>query len=204
MIMQYDDDGYPQGLSMDKLGAVVALIKQARDEAYERHDPDWADDNQVLGMRAYKRSRLLLSEAAIDGTIEGLSIHDPNGRLTLVVDGVPLRYWRNWDYEDSPEERRMEFSPLALQMSLFDSLSDVDRWAINYHTDADGRFMEAALVGYDSISCCVVRFKRIPLVEPRTARPTLLTENLPEPESVDTSSKRVRLKVVGNEQKKNE
>lgn len=202
--MKLDEDGFPEELAISKLSAIVGLIKQAREEAYDRQDQDWGDDSQVLGMRAYKRAVFLLQGASSNGQIENLKVCEPQGRLTLVVDEVALRFWRNGDYDDVPEERRLVFSQFALQMSLFDPVDQVDRWAIIYHTDADGLLLEAALAGYCSVSGSVIRHKNIPIEDSYSLTLAAVLDQLPEEESVDKAKISARPKVVDAKKIKNE
>jgi hypothetical protein len=202
--MKLDEEGFPEGLFLSKLSSIVEIIKQAREEALERQDQEWADDQQVLGMRAYKRSVYLLQEASLSGRIENLKVCEPQGRLTLIIDDVPLRFWRNGDYDDTPEERRLVFSQVALQMSLFDPVDLVDRWAIIYHTSADGLLLEAALIGYCSVTSSVVRRKDIPVVDSYSPTLASVLDQLPKEESVDRTKVRVRPKVVDTKYIKDE
>merc|ERR1711879_107873 len=157
------------------------------------------DDFQVLGIRAYKRQIKLFQNCKKDGLIDDLEVFDPKSRATLVVDGVPLRFWRKDDPDALVEERRMIFSKHAFQMSLFEPVDIVDRWAINYSVDSDGLMLAAELVGYCSTTNEAILSMPIPLVKEKTASLVGLTTELPKPESVQKSQQRVKPRVVGKD-----
>lgn len=193
--MRLAEDGFPEQLSTKKLQIIVGMIKEAREQAFERNDVEWGDDNQVLGIRAYKRVCKLFVNAEANGLIDGFEVHEPKRRLTFLVDEIPLRFWRNGSLDEFTEDRRLVYSP-QVQMCLWDEMTvpdPVDRWAINYETDLDGLLIDAFLVGYNSITCQLIRSKRIPIMDDKRTRLVEVVDELPQAETAVRGKIKLRI-----------
>lgn len=199
--MEFDSQAIHPALTLERLKIIVQLIAEARIGAADRHDLSFGDDAQVLGMRAYKNLTMILSELAGKEGYEWLAVYEPRGRFTILIDGVPLRIWRENDPDKDAENRRMEVAMAAVpQLQLFPVEQQViDRLGIVYQTDVAGQLQSAFLVGFNSASNTVVSSTPIRIDEILSAGLSTVVDELPKAVSIPKVASTLKLKKPGQD-----
>lgn len=200
---ELDAEGFPSVIDQDILHTVASILAIARQEAYDRQDPSIGDDAQVLGIRAYKCAIKYFLEMN-DARIEVL---DPKGRCTLILNGVPVRFWRTDDFDSNPEEKRLILSPLTQQIELELSAPSneppIDRWGITYTTDTEGLLNAAVFAGYNSQFNYLVKHKEIPLDNHKYGPINIDPQTLPQAVKVPQAKTIIALKKKPDADDKN-
>lgn len=194
--MNLDADGFPSSPTLERLKAIVEIIKDSRIKALDRQDIEFGDDAQVLGMRAYKnciKNLIEFSETEAGGFLQ---VTEPKGRCTLIIDDCSFRIWRADDPEQAAEDKRMVFSVEAMsQMSLFSNHStSVDRWAIVYQVDSDKLMLNAHFVGFDSFSCNPLMHKEIEFETTAKISLSVISKELPQAVEIKNGAESIKLK----------
>ena len=148
----------PQSL-LPYFSKVFALIKESRQGAFERHDFEFGDDAQILGVRAYKNFAETVFRIKGSEGWEWLHADEKKGRLTLQIADeehglLVFRVWRSDNPEGKPQDKRMVLARNQRTPDMFGSENGtVDRWGLVYQVGDDGLAVTAFLVGYNSDNC---------------------------------------------------
>lgn len=197
--MTQDSFPYPESL-MGYIQRIFQLIEEARHGALERHDAEFGDDAQVLGIRAYKN--FVAAVQSLKGTPgwEWLQCEEPRGRLTLQIEDerhgrIILRVWRADDPEQDAEEKRMMVARESLSMlELFPTPEGtIDRWGLVYQTDEKRLADTAYLIGYSSATGRALVQYEVPGETIAGTASDLGT--LPEAEQIESPKPRLKKKL---------
>jgi hypothetical protein len=93
MAAQKPSDYHPDLLD-DRLYVIAELLYSARNEVFERHEPDAGDDAWSLGCRAFSWCRNRLVDKARSGEWPWLELVSDSKRLIFRVGAVPVRFYR--------------------------------------------------------------------------------------------------------------
>ncbi len=194
--MKLDADGFPSALTNTRLMIIAKIISDSRQGAFDRQDPEFGDDAQVLGFRAYKHTIKELLAYSETETGSYLEISDPYGRCTILIEDCAVRFWKSNDPENDTEEKRLILSAdAANQMTLFiEPDAEVDRWGLLYQTEHQGLFSTAELVGFNSATKQVMKRKEIRLGEQPSIKISDIRDRLPQAKEVKNGASNLILK----------
>lgn len=143
-------------LTADRLQLLVAKIAEVRADAREGYLPEKGDNPWVFGVRAYARTCYALAGLALTGDHPWLQVNEEGLACTLLIDGVPLKFYRGDPENPSPRSLRRGLDAAVRQHKLFffeKELSAEDDgwfWLIALETHDDGSLMQAVVLQANS------------------------------------------------------
>lgn len=147
MPKQYPWDHHPD-LTADRLIAIGNLIRQARGDALDRHNPDIGDDGWTLGCSAYKFCCFRIIQASGGAAEAWLSITDPSLQFIFAIGTVPVRFYRGYAEEPTSKTCHVSYPELNQLALAFPNEGDAQllyRFAVE--TDFDGSITAIKFVG---------------------------------------------------------
>lgn len=92
-------------LTADRLAVAAHLLARGRADAIAMADPWAGDDAWSIGCRAYSFSRHQLAAASRTGRYSWLKVLDATHHFVLLIEGVPVRFFRG--DADEPTKRTL-------------------------------------------------------------------------------------------------
>lgn len=137
-----------QDLTKDRLTMVGHLLRQARNDALDRFDPNIGDDSWTLGCCAFQYCRHRVTEAALSGLHPWLGIEDDSKHYIFRIGAVPVRFYRG--PADEPTTRTLHQSfPETRQLSMIFPAEAAERnfaYRFAIETDAEGMILSISFV----------------------------------------------------------
>jgi hypothetical protein len=144
---------YP-GLTLDRLTAVGDLIRTARTEAVDDHNPVKGETNWSLGCRQYERTTFTLTWAQQELPWLRVASGDKGGPVHFVMCiGIhPVRFYRG-DPDDVPQRYRQPSIPELIEqqqaLALDDAIPANRSLRIAIQNDPEGRPLIISLIDID-------------------------------------------------------
>lgn len=193
---------YNTDLIEDRLIMMANFIAEVRNEVIERHDDELGDTRLALGMRAYECCRSRIIRESQGETFPWLSILNPEGRFTFLINNTPVRFTRN-DPKYLPEKKLIISSETMEQMTLFAQQPYGEiRWFFVFDTHYKSAADAVYFVGYDEMGSIVCQWQ-IP-IEDKVTLITSVAESMPQAVEVDKPQIAVKRPVSRDEIGNNE
>ena len=135
-------------LTRDRLIAVAQLLRQARNDALDRFDPNIGDDVWTLGCCAFQYGCHRISEAANSGRYPWLTVQDPSKLFVFRIGAVPARFYRGPADEPTPRTSIQTYPELRQLTLSFPQEAVARNFAYRFavETDIDGMVLSISFV----------------------------------------------------------
>ena len=133
-------------LAGDRLCSIASIISDVRRRTLELYDPNNGDGVWSLGCRIYERTVNTIDREK--GKLPWLNTIRDGLYFVLLVEGVPIRFYRGDVENPNTRSLRRKFLELEAQQCTFSFYEPEWFWRLVVETDDDGKILRTTLLQY--------------------------------------------------------